>query len=323
MKKVLSLLVAIALIFSFSACSKQETTPKEKTNVTVGAIKGPTGVGFANLMESNANGKANNNYEFTLFTSPEEIGAKVVKNELNIAALPTNVAANLYQKTNGKVQMLAINTLGNMSIIEKGETINSVKDLKGKTVYSIGQGANPEYILKYILSKNGIEDSVKIKFVSTNDEITAALATGKATVAMIAEPAATAALIKNTDCSRRLDINEVWNDIDSNVPVVTGCVVANAEFVKNNPEAVKLFLDEYEDSINSLENLEESANLTVKHEILAAVPVAKQSIPNSNIKFIKSEDMKTSINAYFNVLYGFNPASVGGKMPDDNFFYVG
>lgn len=326
MKKVLSVILAIALILSFSACAKQEeTTPVEKTNITIGAIKGPTGVGFANLMEENANKSASNNYNFTLFTSPEEIGAKLVKNELNIAALPTNVVANLNKKTNGKVKMLALNTFGNMSIIEKGDSIKSIKDLKGKTVYSIGQGANPEYILKYILTNNDLEigKDVKIKFVATNDEIIGLLAAGKADVAMIAEPAATAALVKNKDCSRRLDINKVWNEIDEKVPVVTGCVAVNADFLKENEKAVEVFLEEYEKSINALEDLDKSADLTVKYEILAAAPIAKQAIPNSHIKFVKGEEMRDAINAYFKVLYGFNPASIGGQLPDENLFYIG
>lgn len=293
-------------------------------DINVAVIKGPTGVGMVSLMDSAANGKASNNYTFSVASAPTEVVPKIATGEVDIAAVPTNVAATLYKKTDGNVKMLAVNTLGVLHILEKGETINSFADLKGKTLYTSGQGSNPEYILRYLLEKNGLDPDkdLKIEFVASNDELTAALVSGKAEVAMIAEPAATTVLKKAEGFRRALDVSDEWDKV-SETPLMMGCVVVRADFLAEHEDAVKSFLKEYEKSIKACNDVAAAAKLCEEQGIIPAAAIAEAAIPNCNITFVSGADMKNGVGEYFKVLFDGNPASIGGELPPDGFYYLG
>ena len=280
---------------------------------------------MAQLMDKSMNGKSDNSYSFTVASSPDELVPKIMTGEIDIAALPTNVASTLWSKTEGKVEMLAVNTLGVLYMLENGDSINSVANLKGKTIYTSGQGANPEYVLRYVLSENGIDpdNDVTIEFVGTNDELTAVLVSGTAQVAMVPEPSATAALSKLDTLRRALDMSDEWDKVSDTSSLMMGCIVARSEFIDEHPEAVKTFLEEYRESVEYCTNVDEVAGYCVEQGIIPSIDIAKAAIPNCNIVYVDGADMKERISGYFGVLFDSNPASIGGALPDDSFYYAG
>lgn len=323
MKKVLAVVLAMVLIFGL--CSGCNSQPAVKTDVRVVGIKGPTGIGLAGLWEQQEQGTAKNNYTFSLVSVPSDAGSRLVAKEADIAAVPTNLAAALYKKTNGAIQMLAVNTLGVLHILENGDTVQSVEDLKGKTIYSTGAGANPEYILRHVLKENGIDPDkdVTLKFVTENEELATLMVNGTAKIAMVPEPVVTTIRVKNSAVRLALDMTKEWEKLDDGA-LMMGCVIVRKEFAEQNPSAVKNFLKEYESSIqNAISEVEKTAVLCEKFEIIPKAAVAKQAIPNCNLTYVAGKEMKEQISGYFDVLFAANPASIGGAMPDDGFFYAG
>ena len=331
---VLSLMLVIVMALGLTACGGEKgtaSTPSTESQVaytpvdmTVACMTGPTGVGMAKLMADSAAKNTANNYTFTVAAAATEINAKFLKGEINIASVPTNVAATLYNKTQGKVRMLAVNTYGVLSILEKGDTINSIADLKGKTIYSTGKGQNPEFILKHILTKNGIdpEKDVTINFVSSEDLVQKLMnKRSEVEIALVPEPAATTVMVNNADLRRALSINEEWSKV-SDTQLMMGCVIALDSYVTANPEAVAKFLEEYEKSIKfAIENVDEAAKHCATYKITASEAIAKKAIPTCNLCYVTGEDMKTNVNGYLNVLSTANAESIGGAMPKDDFYY--
>jgi len=327
--KIVSLITVFAMLLAFAGCGKQENNASSEpaeaeykaVDMSVACLKGPTGVGMAKLMQDSEDGKTANNYTFTVASSPDEISGKIVSGELNIASVPTNLAVKLFNKTEGKIQMLAVNTLGVLSFIAQDDSIKTLADLKGKTVYSTGEGSNPEYILRYLLKANGLENDVNVQFVASNDELLAALISGNAEVAMVPEPAATTVLTKKDTLKRVISVNDEWEKV-SDSKLMMGCVVALASYVNENKEAVDKFLSEYKASIDFANgSVDEAAELCAKYEIVPAAPIAKAAIPNCNLTYVDKKDMKSSIEGYFKVLFDYDPTSIGGKMPTDAFYY--
>lgn len=335
MKKLLAMILALMLILTaFAGCksvpedgSATDTTtaaPVVKTDVRICGIKGPTGVGLANLWKSQDAGTTSNNYSFELVSVPQDAGARVTTGQADIAAVPTNLAAALYKKTNGNVQMLAVNTLGVLYVLENGDSVKSVADLKGKTIYSTGEGANPEYILRYVLKENGVDPDkdVTLKFVTENDELATLVATGEAKVALVPEPNVTTVCTKNADVRVALDMTAEWEKLDTG-NLMMGCVIVRKEFAEKNPEAVATFLKEYEASINTAKSdVEGTATLCETYQIIPKAAIAKKAIPNCNLTFVAGADMQKQISGYFQVLFDANSSAIGGAMPDDAFYYV-
>lgn len=339
-KWIAAFLAVAALALPLAGCSTEKdpsstgptTTTKapesstEKAAVRVAAIKGPTGVGMVNLMSRNDAAETDNDYTFTIASSPDEVVGKFSTGDVDIASVPTNLAATLSQKTGGNVRMLAVNTKGVLYILENGESISSVADLKGRTIYSTGEGSNPEYILRHILSKNDLEPGkdVTLKFVTENEELVTLLATGEAEIAMVPEPNVTAVRSKNADIRIALSMTDEWDALDEGSSLLMGCVIARADYVEENPEAVKAFLREYKASIEAVSaDVDAAAALCEQYGIIPKAAVAKQAIPNCNITYLAGQEMKDSISGYFQVLFDADPKSIGGKLPDDNFYYLG
>lgn len=336
MKRILSLLLCALLVFSFAGCSGNNNpsnssedasseTPYTAVDMNIGAIKGPTGVGMVSLMADADNKKAANNYNFTVTGAPDEIVGKISSKELDIAAVPTNLAATLYNKTKGGVKILAVNTYSVLSVIEVGTSVSSVEDLKGKTIYSTGEGSNPEYILRYILEKNGIDPDkdVKIEFLTSNDELVTKIVSGAIKLAVVPEPAASTVLKKALTARRALLLGKEWEKVAPESALMMGCVIVRTEFLRSNPDAVAKFLEEYEKSVNAVSDVTKTAELCVKYEMIANEEIALSAIPNCGIAFCAGNDMKTRLSGYLQVLFDANPKSIGGAMPDDAFYYIG
>lgn len=345
MKKLISLLLAIVMVLGlFTACgantntdtssvqSTQSKEPAKKEDVKLATLMGPTGMGMAYLLDAAKKGEAQNNYDFTVYSGPEEVTAKLVSGQIDIAALPTNAAATLYNKSNGKVKIIALNTLGVLYLVTKGDSIKDVSDLKGKTIYVSGQGATPEYALTYVLNENGLKvgTDVKLDFTYANhDDLVAFAASGKADVVLLPEPKVTALLTKNAELKVAFDLNDLWTDAVKDTEnkdsiIAMGCIAVNTAFAESKPQAVAKFLEEYEASVKKVNDDHTAASQVIAEVgIVPAAPVALKALPRCNIVCITDNEMKDKINAFYNVLYTANPASVGGKLPDDNFYYIG
>ncbi len=355
--RFLSLLTAAVLTFSFTACgpsqdnsSKENTppaqeesvqkveepaqkpeepskTPEEKPVIKVAALKGPTAFGMLDLMEKNENGSAQNQYEFTLVGAPDEIVGKISTGEADVAAVPTNLASVLYNKTQGKVQLAALNTLGVLYVLEKGDTIQSVEDLRGKTIYATGQGSTPEYALNMILEKNNLVPGtdVTVVYKTEHSEIPPLMASGEASIALLPQPFVTSVLMQNQDIRVALDITEEWNKaVDGASELAMGAIIVRKEFAEQNKDALNAFLDEYKVSAETVvkpENLEHAGALAEQFDIMKA-PVVQKAIPECNIVFIDGEKMKEITSGFLQVLFDANPKSVGGALPDEAFYYT-
>ena len=326
MKKIIALMLVLAIGLLNVGC---QNTPDdatssniEKTTVNITVLKGPTGLGALQLMEKDTNGLSVNDYNFSLASAADEVSAKLLNKEADIVAAPTNLAAALYSKTEGHVVMLAANTLGNLYIVTKNAEVSSIADLKGKTIYSSGQGASPEYVLNFLLKENGIdpENDVEIIYKSEHAEVAPVFASEESVVALLPEPFVTNMLLKNDALKVSVNITEEWSKV-SDSELVMGCIIARKDFGESNPEAVEKFLKEYEESANySVTNVAETAELSEKYEIMAK-NVAEKAIPNCNIVYIDGDKMESYVSAYFEVLYNANPKSVGGKVPDEKLYY--
>lgn len=308
-----------------SPTAEATATPEASTQpleVRVSMLKGPTGLGAAKLMEDAGGG-----YEFSVLAEPTEAVAGLTKGEIDIAALPTNLAATLYHKLDGGVTLLALNTYGVLYILENGESIQSMADLEGKTVHAYGQGANPEFVLNYLLEKNEVDaQAVDVQWHGSTDEVTALMASGEGTVCMLPVPAATAVLMQNEKVRQALDLTQEWNDAGGDGVLTMGCLVARTEFLSEHPQAVETFLEEYAASIAYMtdpDNLDGAAQLAETYGIVPKAAVAKRALPAANLCFVTGEEMKEGIQGYYQVLFQADPASIGGALPDSAFYYTG
>ena len=337
MKKIVAVIAALALFaLVLTGCGAEKEpassgseAPAVRADVNIGLLAGPTGVGAAKMLAENAAGTSANNYTATVFSAPDEVTAKIISGELDIAAVPTNLAAVLYKKTEGKVKLAALNTLGVLYVLTaEGVSVASVADLKGKTVYSSGQGAVPEYVLNYILDANGVKDDVEVVYEAEHDAVIADLASGKATIAVLPEPKVTAALTQVAGASVALDLTAEWDKAaalkgDSAV-LSMGCVVVSSAFAEQNKSALDAFLAEYKASIEYMSdaaNIEDAAALCETYGIIPKAAVAKKAIPNCSLTYVDGAEMKTQISAFYKILFDYNPASVGGTLPDEEFYY--
>ncbi len=298
----------------------QTSTP---TQVRVAALKGPTGMGMAKLMEDAKTETLQNAYVFTVSSAPSELSAGMIQGSFDIAALPTNLAATLYQKTQGQVCVAAVNTLGVLYILENGNSIQSVADLRGKTLYATGQASTPEYILRYVLQKNGLDPDrdLTISYMADHAELATALAANTVAIGMLPEPNVTAAMLQNDALRIALDLTQEWEKAVPGTTVMQGCIAVRSEFAQAHPDALREFLTAYEASVRfSQENPEQTAALIEAAEILPKAAIAKKALPQCNITYIAGTQMQTQLSAFLQVLFEAEAASVGGKMPDDAFY---
>lgn len=337
-KRMIALLLTLVLVFGLVACApakQPDNTPvptptpvAEPDQINFAVLPGPTGVGAAKLLADNEAGKTAYKYNVTVASDNNEVASKLINNELDIACMASNVAANLYNKHDGKVQALCLSTLGVLYILEAGEgTVRSMAELKGQTIYATGQGANPEYVLNYLLRENGIDPEKDVEIVwQTPQEVQAAMIGGKAKFAMLPVPAATALQVqskaKGGQVTAVLDLTEEWNKVTDDSVLTMTTVVARTEFIEKYPNAVKKFLEEYAASINYVNNnVDDAAKLVVQYGIVGAEPIAKLAIPDCNLVFVEGEAMLRQIDGYYKVLFQADPTAVGGAVPDSKFYY--
>jgi len=332
MKKIISFILSLILLFSLCSCQNggkseetiphEDTTPADYTEIRVAVLNGTTGFGIAPLFCDIKNGKELNfSAKIDFYADATLVAPLVIGGSVDIAAVPTNLAAVLYNKTKGAIEVLAVNTLGVLYLIENGESVKSLADLEGKTVYLPGSGSNPEYVLKTLLELSGLSDKVTLDYTyATPDELTAALASGKAGIGVIPEPKVTAATTKNSSLRIALDFSKEWKAL-TGTELVQGCLIGRKEFIDAHPVAVANFLKAYEGSVNTLNsNAEAAAEAVVEAGIAANESLVKNALPRCNITYLVGDGMKSSLNEFWGALFAQVPSSIGGAIPDEKIF---
>ncbi len=331
-KKIVSMLLASFLVVGCSGVVENESdnlpvndiidlaepVEYERTTVNIATLKGPTGLGMVQLMDNDEKDVSLNDYEFQILGNPADVVGKVVSGEIDIAAVPTNMASILYNKTERGVTFLGVNTLGVLYILENGDTITTISDLEGKTLYATGLGAVPEYVIKYILSQNNLlEDKVTVEFKAEHSELSTLMANGDITLGMLPQPNVTATLMKNEDVRIAIDISKEWEKLNG-TPLTMGGIIVRNEFLEENKEAVDNFIAEYASSVE-FTNVEtgEASVLAEKFEIFPSAVIAEAAIPYCNIVWNRD----VNLTNFFNVLMEENPASIGGEIPVEDFYY--
>lgn len=307
-----------------ASSSAAEKVPLEPADIRIAGLKGPTSMGMVKLMEDAENGEAANNYTFTIAGSADEVTPKLIQGEFDIAAVPANLASVLYNNTEGAVKLLAVNTLGVIYIVEKGDSVQSLADLKGKTIYATGKGSTPEYALNYILSENGIDPAadVTVEWKTEPTEVVQLLAQSENAVAMLPQPYVTVAQTQVEGLRVAVDLNQAWSELDNGSLFLTGVLVVRADFAEQYPDQLAAFLQEYQASTEWVNaNVPEAAQLVEKFDIVKAA-VAEKAIPYCNITYLAGDEMKTAMAGYLQVLFDQNEKSVGGKLPGDDFYYA-
>lgn len=332
MKKVLALVLALCMLLACmtgcTAADEPEATPtpnaaEEKVTIRVGAMTGPTGMGLVKLMSDSDAGLTENSYEFTLQSEASAFAAALAKGEVDIAAIPANLASVIYNNTDGAVKLLAINALGVLYIVERGDSVNSLANLSGKTLYATGEGAAPEYALRYLLDKNGIEGDAMpdIRWCADTTEALSYVSADENAIAMLPQPFVTAAQSKVDGLRVAIDLNAAWEET-SGESMVTGVLAVRGEFAEKYPQQLARFMQEYESSVTFVqENNAEAAELIAQYGIVAAAPIALKALPACNITFIAGADMKPAMERYLTALEALNPAAIGGQLPADDFYY--
>ena len=302
-----------------------QPTQEPEGAIRFAVLNGPTGVGAAKLMADNDAGATANRYEVEVFTANDQVAAGLSNGEIDIAAVASNVAANLYNKTDGGIQMLAVNGLGVLYILENGDSVHSMADLAGRTLYATGQGANPEYVLNYLLTENGVDPAdVDIQW-KTGDEITTLMVSGEAELCMLPVPAATAVQLKNADVREALDLSAQWDSLQNGSRLTMTTLVARTDFIEENPQAVENFLADYAASVEYVNGDPAAAGeLVAQYGITANAQIAQAAIPKCALVCITGADeMRSAIQGYYEVLYQASPDAIGGGIPDDAFYYPG
>ena len=322
-KKILSLLLAAALLL-LSACGATAKGMSAEGPVRIAGLKGPTTMGLVNLLDMEQQGSAALDYDLQLYGTADEIVPGLIKGELDMAAIPANLAAALYQKTKGGIQVMAVNTLGVLYVVEKGDTVHSMADLAGRTILSTGKGTTPEYLLRYLLEKNGLDPDkdVKIQYCSEATEVTAQMAAAqKDAIAVLPQPYVTAAGMKDPSLRVALDLTAEWDKV-SDSQLVTGVTVVRTQYAQEHPDVVEVFLQEYAQSVRTANtDLDRTAALCEQQGVVAKAAIAKKALPACNIVCRTGDEMQKDVSAYLSVLCAADPAAVGGKLPDEGFYW--
>lgn len=337
-KRLLALAAFLALTLAGcgqSAQPQQEesstppaTTEATETEVTAGyedglvtqvaSLKGPTSMGLSALMTSE-----NEHYEFNIYAAADEIVPLVVKGEVDIALVPANLAATLYQKTNGAIEVANINTLSVLQVVTPGDVeMSDLTALKGKTIYMTGKGTTPEASLRYLVEKNGMSwDDMTVEFKTEATEVVSALQTDPTAFAVLPEPFATVAIQQLDNRHIALSLGDEWDRVsDNGSQLVTGVTIVREEFAEAHPAAMLQFAADAAESVAYVNGHPEDAATKIESLDIVKAPIAKLAIPRCNLVCMTGEEMRTALSGYLDALYTFDPQMIGGKLPDDAFY---
>lgn len=324
-KKAVSIMMSIALsVMVLAGCGAGEKA--EPQDVKIGSLKGPTSIGLVYLMDQADKNEAANHYEFKMAAAADELLPSMISGDLDIVLVPANVASVLYNKTEGGVTVIDINTLGVLYMVSSDNTIQSMTDLIGRTVYLTGKGTTPDYVLQYLLKENGLTTAdVTLEYKSEATEVAAVLTQTPEAIGVLPQPFVTAACAQNENLSVVLDLTQEWAAVqgEGGSSLVTGVTVVRNAFLDEHKEAVDKFLEEHAASADfANEHVEEAAELVAAAGIIEKAPVAVKAMPKCNITYIDGANMKTALSGYLEVLFEQDASSVGGSLPGDDFYYI-
>ena len=292
----------------------------------IGSLKGPTTMGLVSLMDKASKGESEGSYDFTMVTDASELAAQMVSGDLDIALVPANLASILYQKTKQGVEVIDINTLGVLYVAAADDSIQSIADLKGKTLYMTGKGTTPDYVLQYLLSANGMtSDDLTVEYKSEAAEVAAVLKEQTDAIGLLPQPFVTVAMAQNENLKMVLNLTEEWEKTqpENGSALVTGVTVCRKDVLEDQADAVDIFLKEHEASAAFANaNVEETAQLVADAGIIEKAPIAAKAIPYCSITYIDGTDMQTKVSGYLSVLFDQDPSSIGGQLPDEGFYYI-
>ena len=322
MKRIIVILLALLLLLTCLACAKKPAQ-EAAAALRVGALKGPTSMGLVNLRKAAENGELTDTYTFTMVTDASELAASLAAGDVDIALIPANLAAVLYNKKTEKgIEVIDVNTLGVLYCVTGAEGISSVQDLAGKTVYLTGQGTTPEYSLRYLLDQAGVTDCA-LEFKSEATEVAALLAADPSCIAVLPQPFATVAMVQNGDLKEAFSLSESWDAVSGGSRMVTGVTVVRKAFLQEHPQAVERFLAAHADSAaKASSDPAGTAKLVAEYGIIEKEPVAQKALPKCAVSCITGAEMESALKGYLEVLFRADPASVGGEVPDAGFYYA-
>jgi NitT/TauT family transport system substrate-binding protein len=310
------------------SASPSAASPSAKTTIRIASLKGPTTMGLVKLTSDADAGQGKQDYQATMYGTPDEIVPQLMKGDVDVALLPANLASVLYNKLEGtagaQIEVAAINTLGMLEVLEAGDTVKSMADLKGKTIYSTGKGATPEYVLDYLLKQNGLDPAtdVTVEFKSEATEVAALLASTPGAIGVLPQPYVTVLKAKSPAIRTALSLTDEWAKVTADSQMVTGVVVVRRAFAEANHGAFTNFLTDYKASTEFTNtNPAEAAPLIAAAGIVPSAQIAEAAIPACNITYIDGAELRSVLSGYLQVLFGADPASVGGRLPGDDFYY--
>ena len=351
MKTVIAALAACALAFLLAGCatnaassstsasstgasssgsasagaSASSASTESGVDVRVASLKGPTSIGIAQFIDEAGAGKTANKYDFAISGTADEVLPKLIQGNVDLALIPANAAATVYAKTNGAISVIDVNTLGVLYVVSGDASLASIADLAGKTVYMTGKGTTPEYVMSYLLSQAGIADQVALEFKSEASEVAAVLAADANAIGVLPEPYVTSVTLKNGALAPRISLTEAWDALQngtSESQLVTGVTVVRNDFAKAHPGVVAEFVDMQKNSVAyAVADPSAAGELVVKAGIMDNAKAAAAAIPRCNLVCLTGDDMKRALSGYLDVLFKQDPASVGGALPGDDFYY--
>ncbi len=334
-KTLIALLVCIFLVLTGCSANKEQkavSTPKTPpVKASVAVLRGPTAIGMIKLIDEKY-APEGSQLEYVMEQSPEVLSAKLLNGELDFATIPTNMAANLYNKGVG-YQIAGVNVWGVMYVVSNGGNISTWNDLKGKEISCTGQGAVSDLVFKYLLMKNGIDPNkdVHLTYIAAPAELAQAAIAGKIQISVLPEPWVTNVLAQNKNLKIALDLQKEWTVL--NAPAdkkqetekqayAQTCLVVKKEFAQAHPEIVKQFLSECEQETEWINtHPSEAGKLVEKHQLGLTASAAQASIPRCNLSWADAGKARPAVETFLKVLMNYSPQSVGGKLPDDAFYY--
>lgn len=294
----------------------------EPLQLTVAGLKGPSSIGMLRMIESEPVFGEDVETEYQIVDEPQLMIARIMSGEADIAAVPINLAAVLYNK-GAPYRLGAVTGDGLLHIVSSREDIGSVEDLKGKRIYCIAQGSTPEFVLRYVLEKSGIDPDTEVELDFSFDHVAIApqLIAGKVDLAVLPEPFVSIVASKNPAVQPVIDLQQVWAELSGTGDTypITATLVRNSLY-REHPEALKAFFAAYRESIDwANANPAEAGGLAGKYMEMPA-PIIAKAMPRLNLRYQSPREARSRVEELYQVFHGFAPASVGGTIPGDEFY---
>ncbi|PIE03817.1 MAG: taurine ABC transporter substrate-binding protein [Acidobacteria bacterium] len=321
MKKILTtLLFAVMIALPVTATAADE----KQQNVRVIMPTGVPAISMAEMVQGKGVHVPGYKVNYQVLESPDMLAGKLISGEAELAVVPTNLAIKLYNK-GVKVKYGSGVVWGILYVISQEKT-NNWQALKGKEIYTLGRGLTPDIVLRYLLTKNGLtpDKDVSIHYANSTTELAPAFLVGKSRFSLIPEPALSMVMKKKPATNIMFDLQKEWakaTGISTGYPQAS--LIMIGDFADKHPDFIRKFMEAYKESIKKVNaDPARAGKMAATYLKTPKAPVIAHAIPRSNLKWVSASEARKPLETYFKVLRDFNPAVIGGKMPDDAFYYV-